>query len=372
MADSSREQLEQPINNQEPECSNGISQNSKKEQQHYGENMEVDTAGKSTVTTSRQKTKTDWRGNRSHDRRDDQPMRYRGDRPYHRSKGASRHQYYHKKNPGYKGHFPTKPPSLENSDQASVVPINKEERVSIMSESLKNDSVTEKHSHRDQQTVSVTEKKGSKQRERRDKPCYDHERRFDERVKERRYRKSNTKTTACDSNQPCGSDSVKEKPDFTSGAEKFKIGPSNSETKETVHSKPDSSKIDNSDKKLSSQKTGSNHDSARSSSQTDRDKQGKDYKRKLGPYGSRVSKPRAMPTVQSDELAQHLTAETYECMVCCDRVKGRDQVWNCQNCFHVFHLRCIKKWATAPVAVNTDEGMFIVHISCNSVHINYI
>jgi ribosomal protein L37AE/L43A len=62
------------------------------------------------------------------------------------------------------------------------------------------------------------------------------------------------------------------------------------------------------------------------------------------------------PTIQSDELSQQLTAETYECMVCCDRVRERDQIWSCQNCYHIFHLKCIKKWATAPTFTSTDEG----------------
>lgn len=67
---------------------------------------------------------------------------------------------------------------------------------------------------------------------------------------------------------------------------------------------------------------------------------------------------RVVPTVQSDELAQELLAGQYECMVCCDRVSARDQIWSCGSCFHVFHLRCIKKWATSPAAVVT-EGRFV-------------
>ena len=71
------------------------------------------------------------------------------------------------------------------------------------------------------------------------------------------------------------------------------------------------------------------------------------------------------PTIQSDELSQQLTAETYECMVCCERVRERDQIWSCQNCYHIFHLKCIKKWATAPTFVSTEEGKYIVHVSDN-------
>ena len=66
------------------------------------------------------------------------------------------------------------------------------------------------------------------------------------------------------------------------------------------------------------------------------------------------------PTIQSDELSQQLTAETYECMVCCDRVRERDQIWSCQNCYHIFHLKCIKKWATAPTFTSTEEGECLI------------
>ena len=77
---------------------------------------------------------------------------------------------------------------------------------------------------------------------------------------------------------------------------------------------------------------------------------------------SSIAKPRGkkvIPTVQSDELAQQLTAGTYECMVCCERVGPRDHVWSCSGCYHVFHLRCIKKWARSPAAgvvVVVEEG----------------
>lgn len=70
---------------------------------------------------------------------------------------------------------------------------------------------------------------------------------------------------------------------------------------------------------------------------------------------SRFKGQRSTPTVQSDQLAQQLTAGTYECMVCCECVRGRDQVWSCEGCYHVFHLKCIKKWASAPV-LGIDEG----------------
>lgn len=71
----------------------------------------------------------------------------------------------------------------------------------------------------------------------------------------------------------------------------------------------------------------------------------------------KVSRKDFTPTIQSDELAQQLLAETYECMVCCDSVREKDQIWSCQGCYHIFHLRCIKKWASAPTFAPTDEGI---------------
>ena len=62
------------------------------------------------------------------------------------------------------------------------------------------------------------------------------------------------------------------------------------------------------------------------------------------------------PTTQSDELAQQLASETYDCMVCCERVRAKEYVWSCANCYHVFHLRCAEKWATSPAAA-MDEGV---------------
>ncbi len=86
---------------------------------------------------------------------------------------------------------------------------------------------------------------------------------------------------------------------------------------------------------------------------------------------SRYKGQKSAPTVQSDQLAQQLTTGTYECMVCCECVRGRDQVWSCEGCFHVFHLKCIKKWASAPV-LGTDEGSSIQYDLCFIYRISLI
>lgn len=60
-------------------------------------------------------------------------------------------------------------------------------------------------------------------------------------------------------------------------------------------------------------------------------------------------------TLQSDQLSQQLTTGSYECMVCCEGVREREEVWSCRSCFHIFHLRCIRRWAKSPAAA-VDEG----------------
>ncbi|KAK3109128.1 hypothetical protein FSP39_023572, partial [Pinctada imbricata] len=57
-------------------------------------------------------------------------------------------------------------------------------------------------------------------------------------------------------------------------------------------------------------------------------------------------------------LIEQLTMGTYECMVCCETIRGQNAVWNCGNCYHAFHLRCIKQWARSPAAKveGSDNG----------------
>lgn len=48
---------------------------------------------------------------------------------------------------------------------------------------------------------------------------------------------------------------------------------------------------------------------------------------------------------QRDRLTEQLMKGTYECMVCCDRIKQQHAIWSCESCYNCFHLGCIKKWA---------------------------
>ncbi|GFN83518.1 transcriptional repressor nf-x1 [Plakobranchus ocellatus] len=63
-------------------------------------------------------------------------------------------------------------------------------------------------------------------------------------------------------------------------------------------------------------------------------------------------------TKETDEsqratLTEQLSANKYECMVCCDNVRVEESIWSCQNCYHVFHLPCIKKWAQSSICQDT-------------------
>ncbi|PIA16824.1 hypothetical protein COEREDRAFT_86597 [Coemansia reversa NRRL 1564] len=51
----------------------------------------------------------------------------------------------------------------------------------------------------------------------------------------------------------------------------------------------------------------------------------------------------------SSTLAKRLTNSSYECMICCDKVRPRHATWQCDNCWAVFHIWCVKKWARSSV-----------------------
>ncbi|CAD5118132.1 DgyrCDS6869 [Dimorphilus gyrociliatus] len=48
---------------------------------------------------------------------------------------------------------------------------------------------------------------------------------------------------------------------------------------------------------------------------------------------------------QRENLIYSLMKGNYECMVCLKELKKRDQIWSCGACYHIFHLKCIKKWS---------------------------
>ena len=64
-------------------------------------------------------------------------------------------------------------------------------------------------------------------------------------------------------------------------------------------------------------------------------------------------------------MAEQLSSGKYECMICTDDVAVRDQIWSCQICSHVFHIKCIKKWATSGNAqVQANDENKITGLNC--------
>lgn len=65
---------------------------------------------------------------------------------------------------------------------------------------------------------------------------------------------------------------------------------------------------------------------------------------------------RADDAPQKDRLTEQLLLGEYECMVCCERVRGSEPIWSCGSCFHIFHLQCARKWALSPAALVKEGG----------------
>lgn len=77
-------------------------------------------------------------------------------------------------------------------------------------------------------------------------------------------------------------------------------------------------------------------------------------KSQQGRYQRRTTRNRVLRKVDESQrgvLIDQLTRGTYECMVCCETVRAQNAIWSCCNCYHVFHLRCIKQWARSPTAI---------------------
>nr|XP_037291672.1 LOW QUALITY PROTEIN: transcriptional repressor NF-X1-like [Rhipicephalus microplus] len=66
--------------------------------------------------------------------------------------------------------------------------------------------------------------------------------------------------------------------------------------------------------------------------------------------------PRPEDAPQKDRLTDQLLSGEYECMVCCERVRGTDAIWSCSSCYHIFHLSCVRKWALSPAALVKEGG----------------
>ncbi|KAK9870469.1 hypothetical protein WA026_008028 [Henosepilachna vigintioctopunctata] len=55
---------------------------------------------------------------------------------------------------------------------------------------------------------------------------------------------------------------------------------------------------------------------------------------------------------QRERLEEMIKLRTLECLVCCEVFKHNDKVWNCKQCYHILHLRCIQAWANSSKVEN--------------------
>ncbi|KAJ2796435.1 FKBP12-associated protein, partial [Coemansia furcata] len=69
---------------------------------------------------------------------------------------------------------------------------------------------------------------------------------------------------------------------------------------------------------------------------------------------ARSLSPEAATAGLSSVLARRLTCGDYECMICCDKVRARNAVWQCDHCWAIFHLGCVRRWAQACVTDGTS------------------
>jgi transcriptional repressor NF-X1 len=60
-------------------------------------------------------------------------------------------------------------------------------------------------------------------------------------------------------------------------------------------------------------------------------------------------------SIQSGELTEQLLQGSYDCVICCDTIQPRDSVWSCVGCYHIFHLRCIQKWARSSATDSAES-----------------
>lgn len=54
--------------------------------------------------------------------------------------------------------------------------------------------------------------------------------------------------------------------------------------------------------------------------------------------------PDASNESQRDLLTNLLNESKVDCVICYERAKNVEQIWNCRNCFQIMHLKCIMVW----------------------------
>lgn len=61
-------------------------------------------------------------------------------------------------------------------------------------------------------------------------------------------------------------------------------------------------------------------------------------------YAETLQTPSESRSSLRERLIRQLVGGEAECMVCLDKIKPKNATWDCQQCYQVFHIHCIKKW----------------------------
>lgn len=47
---------------------------------------------------------------------------------------------------------------------------------------------------------------------------------------------------------------------------------------------------------------------------------------------------------QRDLLINQLNDAKVDCVICYERAKNVEPIWNCRNCYQIIHLKCVMVW----------------------------
>ncbi|PWA01920.1 hypothetical protein BB558_001944 [Smittium angustum] len=57
----------------------------------------------------------------------------------------------------------------------------------------------------------------------------------------------------------------------------------------------------------------------------------------------------------SKSLENQLINETYECVICYERIKKRQEIWSCDNCHVIMHIGCVTSWAEKSIMKENSD-----------------
>jgi hypothetical protein len=73
-----------------------------------------------------------------------------------------------------------------------------------------------------------------------------------------------------------------------------------------------------------------------------------------------LRKQKTLPEQMFDNLTERLIYtlinQTHECVICFENIKRHVATWSCSHCYGVFHLNCIRKWATESMKERSNNN----------------